>query len=348
MYNSIDIPLFIEIEEKGLSKLHWMLKKSNIHMNNPVIITDKGKSSFYARIVAKELGIPKSRMLYVTDNSMHQVETADTFARTKKCDFIIGVGGGLALDISKLASYRYGSRFISIPTLPSHDGLSSPVASIRVDSKRQSLGAAMPMGIIVDLDIIQQAPARFIHSGIMDLLSNLSAIKDWELAYNKGYEVTLNGFSNAIAYSAADNVLHYPDNDIYSKEFLHILLNSLVLSGIAMEIAGSSRPASGAEHNFSHAYDYLYPKNDLLHGEKVGIGTLIISYIRSKSDYDIMYNCFKRYGLIDALHERNLDIEKITQAVMTAKKIRKTRYTVLNEIKITKPQIKRIMKEILS
>lgn len=346
MYNSIDIPLFIEIEEKGLTKLKWMLKKANIQINNPVIMTDKGKSVHYARIVAKELDIPKGNIFFVEDNTLQQVEKAEAFAREKKCDFIIGVGGGLALDISKLASYRHGSHFISIPTLPSHDGLSSPVASIRVDSKRMSLGAAMPMGIIVDLDIIQKAPARFIHSGIMDLLSNLSAIKDWELAYNKGYEVTLNGFSNAIAYSAADNVLHYPDNNIYSKEFLHILLNSLVLSGIAMEIAGSSRPASGAEHSFSHAYDYLYPQNNLLHGEKVGIGTLIITYMRSKSDFDSMYNCYKRYGLIDALRERNVDSSRIINAMIAAKKIRKTRYTILDEKIIRKGTIKRIVEEI--
>ena len=265
MHNSVDIPLFIEIEENSLVLINEITRKANIFINNPLIVTDRGKSSEYAAIVQAEMNIGRDMLIYVDSNDYSEVKKVERFAREHKCDIIIGVGGGLALDISKMASFIYGCHVISIPTLPSHDGISSPVASIRVNGKRQSMNAAMPMGIIVDLNVMRNVPKRFLHSGIMDLISNFSAIKDWELAYKKGYEMNFNGFANAIAYSVADNVLNYPYNDIFSREFLHICINALVLSGIAMEITGSSRPASGAEHNFSHAFDMLYPDNKLLH-----------------------------------------------------------------------------------
>ena len=334
MYNNIDIPLFIEIEENGLENISEMLKRSNIYINNALIITDKGKSAEFALIVKEELSISDSMIYYVEDNTYEQVKAVEDFARKSKADVLIGVGGGLALDISKLASFKYGSHFISIPTLPSHDGISSPVASIKIDGKRKSMPAAMPMGIVVDINVIRNAPKRFIHSGIMDLLSNLSAIQDWELAFNKGYEIQFNGFANAIAYSAADNILNYPYDDIFAPEFLHICINSLVLSGIAMEITGSSRPASGAEHNFSHAFDELYPDNTYFHGEKVGLGTLLVSYIRDNGDFEKMMKCYKRFELISALKELNIEREKIVSAFVGSVDFR-TRYTILKEKEIT-------------
>ncbi len=347
MHNSIEIPLFIEIEENGLHLINETLRRLNIHINNPLIVTDKGKSSDYALIVKREMDIDDNMIVYVENNTIEQVDIVEKIARKKKCDFIIGVGGGLALDISKMASYKFGSYFISIPTLPSHDGISSPVASLRDGNVRKSMGAAMPMGIIVDLDVMVDAPKRFIHSGIMDLLSNHSALMDWELAFNKGYEVRFNGFAKAIASSAADNVLNYPYNDILTKEFLHLSINSLVLSGIAMEIAGSSRPASGAEHNFSHAYDMLYPDNKLLHGEKVGLGTLIISFIRSKKEYERMYACYKRFNLIESIRALNIPMDNIIKSVLKAKEIRQDRYTILTESSISHNEIEKIIQEIL-
>ncbi len=348
MYKSIDIPLFIQIEDNALKKIKLILKKANIFINNPIVVTDKGKSSEFAQIIMKELSIRKEMIIYIKENTYEEVKRVEKFARKKKCDFIIGVGGGLALDISKLASFKYGSYFISVPTLPSHDGISSPVASIKVNGKRMSLGASMPMGIIVDLNVIKSVPNRFINSGIMDLLSNHSAIKDWELAYDKGYEVKFNGFAKAIAYSAADSILHYRGTNIKNKEFLHLCINSLVLSGIAMEIAGSSRPASGAEHNFSHAYDSLYPNNKFLHGEKVGIGTLIITKLRNEKDYEILYNVYEKFNLLESLKALNLDLKKITEALLLAKTIRKNRYSLLNEITLNKKRVNKIIKEIFA
>ena len=100
MYNNIDIPLFIEIEENGLENISEMLKRSNIYINNALIITDKGKSAEFALIVKEELSISDSMIYYVEDNTYEQVKAVEDFARKSKADVLIGVGGGLALDIS--------------------------------------------------------------------------------------------------------------------------------------------------------------------------------------------------------------------------------------------------------
>lgn len=346
MHNSVDIPLFIEIEENGLSLVNEITRKANVYINNPIIVTDRGKSSEYAAIVQREMNISDDKLIYISSNDYEEVRRVETFARKQKCDFIIGVGGGMALDISKMTAYTYGGHFISIPTLPSHDGISSPVASIKINKERKSMPAGMPMGIIVDLNVMCDVPKRFLHSGIMDIISNFSAIKDWELAYNMGYEMNFNGFANAIAYSVADNVLNYPYDDVYSKEFLHIFINALVLSGIAMEITGSSRPASGAEHNFSHSYDMLYPDNTLLHGEKVGIGTLIVSKLRSADDFAKIKSCFERYNLIESLKERGLEKDSVIKAMLGAKTFRPGRYTLLTDMELDYSTIENIYDEL--
>ncbi|PIP12829.1 MAG: NAD(P)-dependent glycerol-1-phosphate dehydrogenase [bacterium (Candidatus Stahlbacteria) CG23_combo_of_CG06-09_8_20_14_all_34_7] len=346
MYNSIDVPLFITIEDDALFKVKKILKRSNIFINNPMIITDKGISASFAEIVRRELKMKKEMVIFAGENTDKEVARTENIARKMKADFIIGVGGGLAIDISKLTSYKYGSYFISIPTLPSHDGIASPVASIIVSGMRMSLNASMPVGIIIDIKIIKKAPARFIYSGIMDLLSNISAIQDWKLSYEKGFEVRYNGFARALAYSSAENIFNFDGSDIYTEDLLTVLLNGLVLSGIAMEIAGSSRPASGAEHNFSHAFDSLYPQNTLLHGEKVGIGHLLVSYFRNKIEYGKILDCYERYGILKSFKNLNLDKEKVLRAFEHARAIRKERYSILSELKITEKEVNRVVEAV--
>ncbi len=346
MYNTIDIPLFITIESNALHNIKKILQKSNLHMNNPVIVTDAGKSLEYAKMVARMLRIKKSKFIMVSFNTYEEVKRVERFARNLKSDFIIGIGGGKALDIAKFASFRYGGYFLSIPTLPSHDGIASPVASIMIEGKRMSVGASMPLGILIDIDVIKNSPKRFIFSGIMDLISNVSAIEDWILAYQKGYEIRFNGFSKAIALSAAESVLNFNEKNIYNEEFLKILLNGLVLSGIAMEIAGSSRPASGSEHNFSHAFDLLYPDNTFLHGEKVGAGHLIISYLRDKNEYKKILNCFRDFGITVELKKIFEDKDKLLKVFLKAKEIRKDRYSYLNEISLNEKFYKNVIEKV--
>ncbi len=96
---------------------------------------------------------------------------------------LFGVGGGTIIDAAKLSSASQNLPFISIPTTVSHDGIASPLASIKGSDKPYSVLAQSPMAIIADTEIISQAPWRFVISGCGDVISKFTAVKDWKLAY---------------------------------------------------------------------------------------------------------------------------------------------------------------------
>ena len=129
------------------------------------------------------------------------------------------------------------------------------------------------MAVIVDLDSVHAAPDRLVRAGIGDAVSNLSAIADWELAVADAGE-RIDGLAVTLARTAAQAVLHQPGT-IASDEFLTVLAEALILSGMAMTVAGSSRPCSGGDHEILHAIDQLYPGAGT-HGELAGRGRAVL------------------------------------------------------------------------
>ena len=124
--------------------------------------------------------------------------------------------------------------------------------------------------MLVDLELVRAAPPRSVRAGIGETLSNFCAIEDWQLAHERTGEA-VDGLAMMLARSAAEAVL-YQRGTIDQDAFLHTLAESLVLSGQAMVIAGTSRPCSGACHEISHAIDLLFPDRNGYHGEQVGLG----------------------------------------------------------------------------
>jgi hypothetical protein len=133
---------------------------------------------------------------------------------------------------------------------------------------RVTVAALLPVAVLVDLDRVRSGPPRLVRAGIGDVVNNLSAIADWELAAaDRGEPV--DGLAVTMARTAAQAVLHQPGT-IGDDEFLTVLAESLVLSGMAMTVAGSSRPASGGCHEILYAIDQLYPGTGN-HGELAGV-----------------------------------------------------------------------------
>ena len=124
-----------------------------------------------------------------TEESVKQVENKLT-----DNSFVLGVGGGKVIDVAKMASTNNNSYFISIPTTASHDGIASPMASIKNEKGSVSKKAQAPMALIADSEIIKNAPFRFLASGCADIVSNYTAVKDWRLAKRLqiGLQVVLN------------------------------------------------------------------------------------------------------------------------------------------------------------
>ena len=146
---------------------------------------------------------------------------------------------------------------VAVATSLAHDGIASPVASLEEGGRKGSYGVQMPIALVVDLDYVRRSEPGMRRSGIGDVISNLSAIADWRLAGRERGE-PVDGLAVTFAQTAAKAILHRTDG-IDDEDFLVALAEALVLSGLAMTTAGSSRPCSGADHEILHAIDHLFP-----------------------------------------------------------------------------------------
>ncbi|MCK5176217.1 MAG: iron-containing alcohol dehydrogenase [Candidatus Aenigmarchaeota archaeon] len=240
---------------------------------------------------------------------------------------VFGVGGGKNIDVAKLIAYELNLDFISIPTAPSHDGIASSFASIKKNGRKYSIKTKPPLTIICDVKIIKKADKRFFASGFCDAYSNFIATADWNLAkkdkdeYFGNYAYELSRVSSLLVLKNIDSIVSQ------SEEGTRTLLEALISGGIAMEIAGSSRPCSGSEHLIAHAID-LYNSN-FLHGEAVGIGTLICAYLHKYNWKKVKTNLQIVNVPLDILNDSGL-MKKIFE---TAKKIgiERNRYTILDK-----------------
>jgi glycerol-1-phosphate dehydrogenase [NAD(P)+] len=259
-------------------------------------------------------------------NSLETIALVEEAAA--ETDFLIGVGGGRVIDMAKIASYNIDRQFISVPTAASHDGIASSRASVPTAEGNVSMSAHPPVAIVADTGILARAPHRLLASGCADVISNYTAILDWEFSHRlrgeplSEYALTLSKMTAEILVKNAD--LIKPN----SEESAWIVTKALVSSGVAMSIAGSSRPASGGEHKFSHALDRLAPGKGL-HGEKCGIGAIITMYLHG-GDWRGIRTSLRKIGAPTTPAEIGIDDEIAVEALLSARTIRPERFTILD------------------
>jgi len=238
--------------------------------------------------------------------------------------------------VTKFAANMAGMPMIAVATNLAHDGIAAPVSSLEHESGKGSYGVAPPVAVIVDLDRVHAAPERMVRAGIGDVISNLSAIADWELAAADTGE-RLDGLAVTLARTAAHAVAYQPGTTA-SDEFLTVLAEALILSGISMTVAGSSRPASGGDHEIMHAIDKLYPGTGH-HGELAGVGALFCAHLRGDTgQQQLISACLARHGLPRTPAELGLSEAKFTKAVVCAPGTRPGRYTILERLGLTETE----------
>jgi glycerol-1-phosphate dehydrogenase [NAD(P)+] len=244
---------------------------------------------------------------------------------------IIGIGGGRSVDIAKLIGFNLNKPFVSIPTSASHDGIASPFVSVKGD-KPHSLVATAPLGVFVDVDIIKKAPKKLLASGCGDLIAKITAVQDWQLGRDKTGEY-YGRYSAELALMSAKFLIK--NSTRFSKKGLHVreIVEALISAGVASCIAGSSRPCSGAEHLFSHAVDKLKPGVGL-HGEKCGIGTILISKLQGQNWKQVV-KTLKDVGAPTTAKEIGLEPDVLAKALTIAQSLRPERYTILKEVDMT-------------
>jgi glycerol-1-phosphate dehydrogenase [NAD(P)+] len=259
-------------------------------------------------------------------------------ASGKPYDTIVGLGGGKVIDVTKYAAARLGLPMVAVATNLAHDGICSPVSTLENDAGSGSYGVPGPIGVVVDLDLVRDAPPRFVRAGIGEALSNLCALADWELSHRETGE-PVDGLAAAMARTPAEALL-YRDGTIADDGFLAVLAEALVLSGLAMSVAGSSRPSSGACHEISHAIDQLFPAKAAQHGEQVGVGAAFASHLREDRDLaDALVKVLRRHDLPVLPGELGLDTHEFVEAVAYAPRTRPGRYTILEHLDLSESDL---------
>jgi len=258
-------------------------------------------------------------------------------------EVVVGVGGGKVIDVAKLASYRAQVPFISVPTSASHDGIASPMAVVKGLDKPHSIRAQTPLAIIADVNVISSAPRRFLASGCGDVIAKCVSVRDWKLAH-KVKDEYYGEYAASLALMSAklvmENVSLIRDG---VSEGIRTLLEALISCGAAMCIAGSSRPCSGSEHMFSHALELLDPGIKCLHGERCGVGTIMMAYLHDL-DWVEIRDKLKTVGAPTTAKELGVPPELVVKALTIAHKIRPERYTILGEGGLTKGAAERLAK----
>lgn len=189
----------------------------------------------------------------------------------------IAVGSGTINDLTKLAAHLTGRRYMCVATAASMDGYTAFGASITANGAKQTFDCPAPLACLADIEIIRHAPEKMTASGYADLFAKVTAGADWILADALGVEAI-----DKQAWSIVQDGLHDTLSDPQAIAAGNInaiskLTEGLMLGGFAMQRAKSSRPASGAEHQFSHLWNmehFLNMGESISHGFQVSIGTL--------------------------------------------------------------------------
>jgi glycerol-1-phosphate dehydrogenase [NAD(P)+] len=260
-----------EVAGKDVSEF---LRNAGITQENPLVFTRKNDLS---------PGITQANPLFYTDSDFHaeyeyieQLENA-----LLKTDAIpVAVGSGTINDLTKLAAHQTGRPYICVATAASMDGYTAYGASIIYRGNKQTFTCPAPQAVLADIEIIRKAPPEMTASGYADLFAKVPAGADWILADELGVEA-IDPTAWSIVQDGLHDALANPEGARAGEvEAITSLVEGLMLGGFAMQWSRTSRPASGADHQFSHLWDMEHHTHNGVapaHGFKVGIATLYVS-----------------------------------------------------------------------
>lgn len=323
-YNLIKTPAFMKTGKNLLKNLDRILEDAHLIYRKKILVT---QDNLYQEYELDLKSVRFDKVVIVKGGSVDEVPTIKN--ECKETDaLIVAFGGGSVLDLVKYSASQLDMPYINVPSALSNDAVYSCVARLTKNGKKFSFGVQPPIGIVVDINIINKSPEILLYAGVADIVSNLSAIQDWLLAHNEIGE-PINELSYMLAKEAALPLLRYKKEDLHSDSLILDLVNGIVTSGLAMIVSGNTRGTSGAEHLISHAIDEFFPEKSTIHGIQVGWAQSIIAKRWNYDPFNVN-DFFLHIGLLDIFKEMipwaedDFDI-----LVPYARKIRK-RYTIFN------------------
>lgn len=324
----VKVPSLLRIKPKALTKIGKYLAASEC--KEVAVIWGEGLQAIYGPIVEVSFATAGVRSLVSITASTNDAEqiSAQAFRFPATVQAVVGLGGGKALDYAKYTAHLLHKPLVVVPTSISNDGFCSPSASLSVEGKRRSFLTQVPDMVILDTEILANAPPALMYSGMGDLFCKATSVWDWKYAYRTRGE-PVNDFAAVISLNAVDTFDQFTPKDLENLEFLRIMSSSLLMCGLSMAIAGCSRPASGAEHLISHAYDRL-AKNPSGHGIQVGVASFLVAHLQ-KTTLDQVRRCAFGSGFWDFVRSHPLERSSLRQAIREARFVKQNYPTVLDE-----------------
>lgn len=306
---------------------------NSLHLSGqPLVVTSPTPKDVAGdRVIASLESVgPTPDVIVVEGGGIDAVERVIDRITDGEVGYLVGLGGGRPIDVTKMAAAECDLGFLSVPTAASHDGIVSNRGSIPEGDTRHSVAAAPPMAVVADTGVLADAPWRLTTAGCADIISNYTAVRDWQLA-NRLQGVEYSEYAGALSRMTAE-LLVEQSADIRPglEESAWIVTKALVSSGVAMSIAGSSRPASGAEHLFSHQLDRIAP-DSALHGHQVGVGSIVVSYLQDGDErWPDIQRALSDIGAPTTAEGLGIDEDVVIEALLSAHEIR-DRYTILGD-----------------
>lgn len=333
----MELPRYIVIGSNLVDVIIERLKRHGF--TSCIMITSKTPYKLYGSKIIERA--EKAVVFSVWDINEVSDELDRLVLEARAADVVLGVGGGKVVDISKVVAELSERPFFSIPTIASHDGIASPMTSYRRDGRAYSRKSAMPSEVFADMEVISIAPRRYLLSGCGDLVAKKSAVRDWWLAHKLAGEY-YGRYAAHLAYLSASVVIKSTKliaNN--SLEGIRTVVEALISAGVAMGVAGSSRPCSGSEHLIAHALETLSEK-PALHGERCGVATIFTLYLH-RGNWRKIKDSLAAMGAPHKIEHINTDIDLFVEAVKKAPEIRPDRFTILHKMNLTRSEIVNIL-----
>jgi glycerol-1-phosphate dehydrogenase [NAD(P)+] len=335
---SVQTPLHIDVRRGAVADLGRILADGRISSGGDVaVVVGPGQGEKIAELIRPTLG--SADVFTAAGGTLDAAMELGAKLRARSYDAVVAIGGGKTVDTAKYAATRYALPMVSVATSLANDGIASPVASLVNDNIKGSYGVHIPIAVIVDLDFVENGPDRVNRAGIGDVISNISALADWDL----GREVRgepIDGLAASLSRMGAEAMLTMP-GDMADDAFVTILAEALISSGLAMAVSGSSRPCSGGCHEIIHATDTLFP-DTASHGELAGLGALFCTFLREdERRFAQMADCLERHQLPRTPADVGLSNEQFAEVVEFAPRTRPDRYTIIEHLAMTPDEIRR-------
>lgn len=266
----------------------------------------------------------------------------------------VAVGAGTLNDLVKLAAHRTAREYLCVATAASMDGYTAFGASITFQGAKQTFNCPAPRAVVADLDIIRTAPPEMTAAGYADLMAKITAGADWILADALGVEA-IEPRAWTIVQGGLRDALADPTGARAGKlEAIGPLVEGLMLGGFAMQATKSSRPASGAEHQFSHLWDmehHVHNGYAPSHGFKVGVATLAVTrlyehFLAAPIEQIDIESCCAAWPSEAAVEARVRQMFAGTDFIETAIVETKSKHRTAAELRLQLERLKKIWPEL--